>query len=270
MVDRSIKSAERTIALFELFSAAETPLTVSEIATALEIPQSSASVLTHKLESLGYLDLNRATRRFKPTIRILLLSSWMTRRFGDSSEIACALDALQTATGEVVILSLQHNARMQTILTRGEDRSGLQYHPPTQQVGRAIMIRSGLFASLTCSAMGRVILSLKPDAEVRAWVRRANAETDDPAMRVTELEMLEALAEVRRSGHAETAGSQSEGLGAFAIALPSPIDTTPLAVSVSLPIARMRRRRDLILENLERLRAQFAAPADLDPEWLGV
>ncbi len=258
MTERAIKSAERTVALFELFSATETPLTVSEVSTALEMPQSSASMLLRKLVTLGYLDLDRVTRRYKPTLRILLLSSWMTRRFSETGAIAAALDRLHGATGEVAMLSLQQSARMQWILTRGVDRSGLQYNAGDRDADKRLMVRSGIFASLTCSAMGRVILSLKPDHEVCSWVRRANAEAEAPQFRVSESEMLRLLGEVRRQGYAETAGSQLPNMGAFAVAVPSPLDSTPLAVSVSLRIERMAAKRSVILDGLFQVREQFS------------
>nr|WP_299910792.1 IclR family transcriptional regulator C-terminal domain-containing protein [Sphingomonas bacterium] len=133
------------------------------------------------------------------------------------------------------------------------------------------MIRSGVFASLTSSAMGRVLLSLKPDFEARSWVRRANAEDGDPMHRIGESEMLAILETVRRKGYAETANTQSPDLGAFAIAVASPLDATPLAVSVSLPIERMTSKRELILEQLFQLREQFSANRlGDDDEWLPV
>src|SRR5690349_19251412 len=206
MANRPIKSAERTIALFELFSATERPLSTGEVSKALLIPQSSTTMLLRNLCSIGYLDFDRATRLYKPTIRILLLSSWMTRRFSETGQIASALDALYERTREVVILSIQNNARMQTILMRGADRAGTQFDVPNDDGERHIRIRSGLFASLTCSAMGRAVLSLKSNREIRSWTRRANAEADSPRLRIPEREMLEVTDIVRQKGYAETQG----------------------------------------------------------------
>ena len=75
---RSIKSAERTLALFELFSIRESRLTVSEVARELSIPQPSASMLLRNLADLGYLDYDRLARTYGPTIRVLLLSNWIS------------------------------------------------------------------------------------------------------------------------------------------------------------------------------------------------
>jgi DNA-binding IclR family transcriptional regulator len=254
---RAIKSAERTIALFELFSAMEAPLTVSEVSAGLDIPQSSTTMLLRNLTNIGYLDYDPVTRKYKPTIRILLLSSWITRRFGETGKIASALDRIHEETGEVVMLGIQHNAAVQPIVTRGVDRTGLQFSTPGNQGGQRFMIRSGLFASLTCSAMGRALLSLKPDAEARSWVRRANAEARDPAFRVSESVLLDLLGTVRVRGYAETSESQLPEHGAFAVCVPSPMDETPMAVSISLPVTRMASKRSMIVERLFALREQF-------------
>jgi len=214
-------------------------------------------MLLRNLCSIGYLDFDRATRLYKPTIRILLLSSWMTRRFSETGQIASALDALYERTREVVILSIQNNARMQTILMRGADRAGTQFDVPNDDGERHIRIRSGLFASLTCSAMGRAVLSLKSNREIRSWTRRANAEADSPRLRIPEREMLEVTDIVRQKGYAETQGVFRPGLGALAIAMPSPMDTTPLAISVSMPVGRLASKHDLVLDALFAFRDQF-------------
>lgn len=269
MKNRSIKSAERTIALFELFSATEMPMTVSEIAAALDMPQSSTTMLLRNLTAIGYLDHDRSTRRYKPTIRILLLSSWMTRRFSETGRIAELLGRIYEETGDVVMLGLQNAARVQAILTRGRERGSPQIDFRRANRGQ-IMVRSGMFASLTCSAMGRALLSLKPDPEIRAWVRRANSELDHVRHRVSETDLLEIIAVTRRQGYAETAGTQLAGLGAFAVTLASPVDATPLAVSVSLPVERMAAKRALILDRLFRFREQITAAPATDDEWIPV
>jgi IclR family KDG regulon transcriptional repressor len=271
MGDRVIKSAERTIALFELFSATEVPMTVSEIAASLDMPQSSTTMLLRNLSAIGYLDYDRAARRYKPTIRILLLSSWMTRRFGETGRIAELLGLIHEETGDVVMLGLQNGARVQAILTRGQDRGGLQYAAPRRRSQGRIIVKSGMFASLTCSGMGRALLSLKPDFEIRAWVRRVNAEVEETQYRVNESEMLRIAKEVRHQGYSATSGTQLPGLGAFAITVASPMDATPLAISVSLPVENMALKRTMILDRLFRFREEIsAAPVPDDDEWLPV
>ena len=78
---RKIKSAERTLALFELFSREQRPFTVTMIADALQIPQPSVSMLLQNLDALGYLEYDRQARTYSPSIRVALLGSWINIRF---------------------------------------------------------------------------------------------------------------------------------------------------------------------------------------------
>jgi hypothetical protein len=55
----------------------------------------------------------------------------------------------------------------------------------------------------------------------------------------------------------------------LAVALSSPLDATPLAVSVSLPVERIAAKRALILEQLFHLREQFSTSRFFD-EPMGV
>ena len=66
MTQRSIKSAERTLRLFELFSRRQQRLPVGEVARGLGIPQPSASMLLSNLAGLGYLEYDRFDRSYAP------------------------------------------------------------------------------------------------------------------------------------------------------------------------------------------------------------
>ncbi|MGE0830750.1 MAG: helix-turn-helix domain-containing protein, partial [Hyphomonadaceae bacterium] len=102
MSDRSIKSAERTLALFELFSAAERPLAVNEVVHALGIPQSSATMLLQNMAALGYLEYLPELRKYKPSIRLFLLNCWVLRRFGEAADFMEAFNALHEMAGEIM------------------------------------------------------------------------------------------------------------------------------------------------------------------------
>src|SRR5690606_650316 len=89
---RSIKSAERTLALFELFSLEQRPLTIGEISRELGIPQPSVTMLARNLVKLGYIEHDRFSRTYVPTIRIMLLGSWLHRRMNRQGDLETHLD----------------------------------------------------------------------------------------------------------------------------------------------------------------------------------
>jgi IclR family KDG regulon transcriptional repressor len=243
---RSIKSAERTLALFELFSREQRPFTVGHICDALKIPQASASMLLRNLAELGYLEYDRAARTFAPSIRVALLGSWIDRRFDQAGSIGARLDRLQRKVGETAYLAIQNGASAQYVISQRPE------HPDQLEVD------TGQYRSLTCSAPGRALLSLKPDAEVAAWARRCNAEATQERFKVREAEFLQLIHEVRANGYAQTEGDVTPGLGAIAMTFTSPMGGMPLAVGVGGPISRMRRKRRLVIESIQRFREAFA------------
>jgi len=107
MTQRSIKSAERTLRLFELFSRRQERLTVGEIARGLAIPQPSASMLLTNLTGLGYLEYDRFDRTYAPTIRVVLLGSWLGPRLGGRQSLASRLDDLIAAWTNISSLAFR-------------------------------------------------------------------------------------------------------------------------------------------------------------------
>lgn len=252
MAARSIKSAERTLALFELFSREQRPFTVGRVSDALDVPQASASMLLRNLADLGYLEYNRKARTFAPSIRVALLGCWIDRRFGEAGSIGSRLDALQRRVGETAYLGIQNGAAAQYVVTQRPE------HPDRLDV------MSGQYRSLTCSAMGRVLLSLKPDAEVLAWARRCNVEASEERFKVREADFLGLIRKVRDQGYASTEGDVTPGLGAIAVPFTSPMGGAPLALGVGGPIAAIWAGRERMLEALSDFVRAFEDPTRLN------
>ncbi len=247
MSARAIKSAERTLALFELFSVREARLTVGEVARELEIPQPSASMLLRNLTELGYLDYDRRARTFGPTIRVMLLGSWITRRFSEAGGIAGALTLLQTAIdGETVFVATQNGAAIQYI-------AAIEAENPDR-----LRVHTGELRTLTFSAAGRALLSLRSDSEIGGWVRRSNAEAVEDRLKVREGDFLELIHKVREQGFAETQGDSRAGIGALAIVIPSPLGDMPLAIGAGGPMDRFGPKREQVIQALIEMKARYA------------
>lgn len=246
---RSIKSAERTLALLELFSKVQEPLTVGQVSRELAIPQPSASMLVRNLTHLGYLDHDRTLRTYSPSIRVALLGSWIDRRFGQAHSLQQRLDILQRKVKVTAYIAIQNGPTAQYVMSQ---------EPQTPD---RLNINSGQYRSLTCSAPGRALLALKPDSEIANWVRRCNAEAAEDRFKVKLRDFMKLIENVRRKGYAETDGDQTPGLGAFAMAFPSPVGDTPLAVGAGGPMRIVSKRADLMLESLMEFRQAFVRQA---------
>ncbi len=244
---RRIKSAERTLALFELFSREQQPFTVGHIARALAIPQPSVSMLLRNLQDQGYLEYDAVTRTFAPSIRVALLGAWVDRRFSQAGEIGARLSELQIRIGETAFIGIQNGASAQYVLSQYAD------HPDRLEVV------SGEFRSLTCSAMGRALLCLRPDDEILRWVRRCNAESTEDRFKVRETEFLQRIQTYRLQGFAETAGDVTAGAGAFAICVRSPMGGSALAVGLGGPLERILPRRSEMTQALLEFKRSYDA-----------
>jgi DNA-binding IclR family transcriptional regulator len=203
-------------------------------------------MLLRNLRDLGYLEYDHRSRSFTPSIRVALLGSWIGNRFSEAAALGERLSALQRKTSETALVAIQNVAAAQYVLVQ-----------PAQHPDR-LEVDSGQFRSLTCSATGRVLLSLKCDEEIVGWVKRCNAEAVEQRFKVRLQEFMALMSRVRDQGYAETAGDITPGAGAFAVAIPSPMGRMPVAVAVGGPLSRIAGRKAEIVRALREIKESFA------------
>lgn len=253
-MSRRVKSAERTLALLELFAKRQAPMTVGAVALELRMPQPSASMLLRNLASLGYLDYNRHTRMFSPTVRVMFLGSWISQRFNAVCSVSHILDCAQReANVEFVFVAQQNHVSVQYVWA-------IQTDPPNR-----LAISPDIPRSLTCTAAGRMLLSLKPDQEVVGLVRRSNAEAAADRLKVSESRFLSLHELCRKRGFAETAGDFVPGLGAIAVSIETPTGASPLAISFGGAVEQVHRNRRRILSALQAASERLAGGPILAP-----
>ena len=181
-----IKSAFRVFELFEFFAERRRSASVADIVEALGYPQSSASVLLKTLTKLRYLEYNRFTRQYVPTLRVALLGSWIHDQIFSNTSLAGLVDDLHAATGATVILGMQNDIHVQYIHMAQSSKGRLDWY-----------IKPGSLRPLCRAAVGRVLLSQKTDVDVVYLLRRINAEERDVSKQMGESELLEELDIVR-------------------------------------------------------------------------
>jgi IclR family KDG regulon transcriptional repressor len=246
---RSVKSAERTLALFELFSRRQRPLTVGRIADELGVPQPSVSMLLANLRELGYMNYDVVARTYAPTIRVALLGSWINRQFDKAGSLTATLADLQSDIGETVFIGIQNGAFAQYV-------SAIHHHDP-----RAMRAESGQHRLLTGSAVGRVLLSLKSDAEILRWLHRCNAEAPEERLQIPAKAFMAIIEEIRHQGFAQTSGDMTPTFGGIAVAVPAPIGLMPMAIGAGVPLERMTLKSNRIASALKRVSAVLAEVA---------
>ena len=97
-----VKSAERVLAIFEVFEAERRPLRISELVSRLEIPQSSTSTLMKTLVARGLVEFDPDHRTFKPTVRLAFLGNWVVGSTDGLAQIQALAHRLDGALRAVV------------------------------------------------------------------------------------------------------------------------------------------------------------------------
>src|SRR5437868_1239933 len=97
-----MKSAERTLDLFEAFAAAKKSLSLSELARLMAIPVSTCFGLVRTLESRGYVYAIKPRSGFYPTKRLLDMARVIADNDPLLERVEPILSELRDKTGETV------------------------------------------------------------------------------------------------------------------------------------------------------------------------
>ena len=224
----SVKSADRALAILELFARERRPLSAHCVQLALALPASSTIGLMKTLMRAGHLRFDRRTKLYVPTLRVVLLGDWIRATPLGSDRLRRALDRVVERTGESAFLSTPNDVAMQvTHIVLGPQPITLSVSP-------------GATVPMLASAVGQAFLATRPERELAALLRRIRRESPG-ALPVDVAALRERLALVRRRGWA-AAYEVLPGVGAVATALPAAPDEAVSVICVGGPSARVAER----------------------------
>lgn len=232
-----VQSVGRALGLLEHLADAGEPLGLTELAEASRLPVSTTHRMLGGLCTAGYL-YKGPDRRYRLGPRLVALggaallpigpdiSGWLARLVELTGETANAA----TLCGDTVLFVAQ-------VQTSQPMRTSTEVHRTT---------------AAHCSAVGKALLSLLPDAEVVALAERTGLPRRTGRTLGSAEELLVAVHAVRACGHA--LDDEEEEDGARCVAVPVPSAPFPLAVSVAGPTARITRARvPMIAAELQRV-----------------
>jgi DNA-binding IclR family transcriptional regulator len=219
------------------FAECRRPLAVNDVGHGLDYPQSSASALLKSLTKLGYLDYNRYTRLYMPTLRVALFGGWVTDEFYSPVNLSHLIDELHQRSGrKTVMLGMQNEIYVQYIH---------MVQAPNPEV--TLYIKPGSLRPLGRSAVGRMLLSRKTDVEVQQLFWRINAEETDLSLRMNVHDLLRELDLIRARGYAYTEGTINPLSGGIAVELPTPPSQPPMALGIGAANETLRSERERLL-----------------------
>ncbi|MGK6320274.1 IclR family transcriptional regulator [Sphingomonas sp. DT-204] len=245
MLRRTVKSASRTLEVFELFAEQRRPLRLHEIYTALDYPQSSATNLLKSLVVTGYVNYNRATRTYLPTMRVGALGSWLPGYIYADDDYRWLVEELQRRTDETVALITQNDLFVQYVLLRAPEHE-FKMVPPT-----------GTMRLLVDSAAGLALMSEMKDSEIDKLCRYSNYYQLAEGRRFDSTQLMRDVRWARQTGYVFMANKPHSEVSAIAMPLAEKIHEIPLAIGVGGLAPRISKSQQDIVRTMRACIAEF-------------
>jgi IclR family acetate operon transcriptional repressor len=248
----SMKIAHRTLDCFEVFLRSRRPLTLTELAAALDAPMSSSFALVKALKDRGYLYSLGAREGYYPTRKMLAVAEGVAAHDPISELFGPVLAELRDATEETAVLSKRQDDTVIYLMVADGPRS-IRFNA---EVGRIVPMHT--------SATGKALLGALDTAELDATLAKL-VLTRQTRASITDRKKLRAnVREGQQRGYYVAMGENVEDV--MALASTVLVVDEPYAIAVAGPIQRMAELRDKhvrrLLDACTRL-SKLQAPAGL-------
>jgi len=240
-----VKTAGRTLDLFETFARAQTPLSLSELARALNAPPSSCFNLIRALQARGYLYSLRP-RQLYPTRRLFEVAKAISAGEPWMARVEPVLELLRDRTHETVILGKRQGDRV-VYLDVIEGPQTIRY-----------TARAGDLKPLHSSSIGKALLGTLGPAELAEVLKQLPLERVTAATITNRGALLADLERGRKRGYFVTAGENVADVMEVAAAVR--LDGDVYGIAIAGPIHRME---DDLTRHVSALKTACAAVTDL-------
>ena len=201
-----IQSVNRALSIMDLFSYARPSLSIAEISQDLGLAKATVHNLVRTLEAQGYLDQDRATRRYRLGTRLLALGTIMAGTLEVNQMASGPLSRLADNTGLVGRVAVwDTDAALVTLTVR-------------PQYSESQAVRIGPRVEAYCSSIGRILLAYAGPGVAAEYLARVRPIAHTPKTVVDKAELAAELEATRQRGYA--AHSQQMSLGRASIAAP--------------------------------------------------
>lgn len=247
MKTSTVKTAARTLDIFEAFASAKEPLSLTELARHLQSPIRSCHGLIRTLTARGYLYFLENRRRYYPTRRLLELGNALAAHDPLIERLLGRLEDLRTRTGETIIVGKRQDDAILYLLVL-EGRRTIRY---AASIGDRKPLHS--------SALGKAFLGEEDDSSLKRTLEsmQRNQVTDNT---ITDVDRLFAnIATSRKRGFFVTNGENVADV--TAVARTYRIDAELLGICVAGPTSRMEMAVDNVGQALIDLQLETDSAA---------
>lgn len=226
----SVKTAARTLQVFETFADCQQPLSLSELARRIDMPVSSSHALLKTLQNFGYVYVLEQRKLVYPTKRLLQVAEAIAVRDPLLETLAPIINQLRDELGETVIVGKRQTASV-VYLEVIEGTHTVRY-----------AARPGDTKPLHSSAIGKAMLGqLTPDA-LLTLLKRSSLPAVTGRTITDRAALIDEINRSRERGWYMTCGENVDDVAAIAVA--SEVYGETVGLAVAGPANRMTRELD--------------------------
>lgn len=244
-MNEGVKTAVRTVNLFEAFARRKGPMTLTQIAESLSAPISSCHGLVRTLSAMGYLYTSEQSRAIYPTKRLLEIATVISDHDPVLESIVPILESLRDNSNETVLLGRR----------QGE---GVLYLDVIQG-GQTVRYSAGVgdIKPLHSSAIGKAFLGRLDPGERAAQIARLPMDNHTPNTIVDRAALEADLSAGIAKGYFVTKGENV--VDVMGIATTAEVYGDVFGIAIAAPLARMEGDEELQAARLLAARDRLQA-----------
>lgn len=232
----AVKSALRTFEVLELFKDQRRPMRLIEIYSALNYPQSSTTNLLKSMVMTGYLNFNRKTRMYLPTMRVSDLGSWLPSFIHHDGALRAMIKSIQVETDETVGLVAQNDLFIQYVMLLTPDH---EFKAAPSEGDMRLMIDS---------SAGLAILSKMSNRSIEKLYRYTKYYNSELEYFANFNELMSEIRWIRFIKRAYMPNRPTPNVSSIAITLDEELYGIPLAIGVGGLSDRISSKKEEIQE----------------------
>ncbi|WP_235885403.1 IclR family transcriptional regulator [Paenibacillus cymbidii] len=222
-----VKSADRVLDIFELFTGGADSYNLSEIAKSLNMPPSSTYLLLQNMLDRGYLEVDKSGKQFRIGYKLFTIRSRYMQNTSLMGEFFHLAGKITEELNETISIAVRNGNRL---LYLGEKVSSqaLRYTPVP---GEAFPLHA--------TASGKILLADLSEKELFALYPHEELERITDKTISTRNELLQELEKVRQTGYGYNLGETVDGVHCMAGKIVNADDKAMASISISIPAARI-------------------------------
>ena len=251
MAGVTVPAIDRVIDIFEAFQTSQQPLSLTELAEAVNVPKSTCHAIVSTLTARGYLYTLSRPRALYPTRRMYDVMHDVSANDPFIKRAMPVLERLRDATRETIILGKR----------QGDSVIYLQVIEGLHSIRYSA--KSGAFKPLHSSSIGKALLGSLKESELRTWLEGRRLPAITATTKVDHDELVQDVLNSRKLGYFVTRGENV--IDVWAVATFINVHGEIFAVAVAGPQHRIEANVEemarLLIASCSFLSRQLSASA---------